>query len=157
MIKKVGSCWYVHKSNYMELSDAIREKSDHPYFEIAINYCDKYFSDYQIIKYDSKKHTVSCIESPDWDTSYEPIVGDSIITYLDTSEVKHIKGKANPQVYHHKWMFVADDYTGFNIEKAKERSALLFSIPNFNTKEVKSRIGYKNYWDKWCKENGILY
>lgn len=142
-MKKVINCYYVHKSNYEELSNYFRENEYHPYIAIAISYCNKYFPNYEVIKYDSKNHTVSCIESPDWNTSMEPIVGDSCITYLDTGEVKIVKGrKNNPQIYHNKWQFVSEDYAGFDVEEAKHRTEIWNKIPNLD----KSRIGNKNYW-----------
>ena len=51
------------------------------------------------------------IRSPDFDKNDEPIAGDSILVSRDGS-FKFTKQKKDPQIYHHKWLFVKDDYTG---------------------------------------------
>lgn len=152
MIKKVGSCYYVHKSNRQELFNKVKDEK----LKIKVLGMDGLYS-YQIIKYDKKNRTVSLIQSPDWYESNEPLVGDGLIFNLDSDdmECKIIKMKKNPQIYHHRWMFMNDNDRSIDIKKSKERSEMLFSIPSFNSKEVKSRIGYKNYWITWCRENNV--
>ena len=151
-MKKVLNNYYVHKSNYNELSETFRESEFHPYIAIAVAYCDKYFPNYEVIKYDSQKQTISCIESPDWNTANEPIVGDSLVTNLITGEVKIIKGRTkNPQIYHNKWMFVDESYTGFDVQAARERTKLWNSIDNID----KKRIGNQDYWFLILDANGI--
>lgn len=156
MMKKVMNTYYVHKSNRWELFKL-------PFFteqaKRIVNGLDG-FLDYQIIKYDWFNHKLSLIKSPDWDTANEPIVGNTYVFDLsqgnDLSDTpkKIIKGRTNnPQIYHNKWMFVADDYNGFDIEKAKERTKLWNSIPNIS--EHKCRIGNQNYWFELLDSNRI--
>ena len=45
-------------------------------------------------------------------------------------------------IYHHKWLFVDDDYKGFNVEESKRRLAAWLVLPDVN----KSRIGRRNSW-----------
>lgn len=128
----------------------------YPFILIAIENYDKYGIDYEVIKYDKRKQTISFIQSPDWNSSNEPYVSYSVVINIKTCKVKIIKGrKTNPQIYHHKWMFVADDYDGFDVLKSKIRTNILNSVASFNDKDVKSKIGNKEYWNKWCKENRI--
>lgn len=144
-MKKVMNCLYVHKSNISELH--LDDLGNY-----AIEILDRKFPNYQVVKYDPKKRVISGIESPDWNTANEPIVGDSMIINLVTGEEKIYKGrKENPQIYHNKWQFVADDYTGFDIEAAKQRTIEWNNIPNLN----KSKIGNKNYWVELLKANGM--
>ena len=96
-----------------------------------------------------KNNKVSFIASPDWDTAREPLVGDSYVTDIFDVQFKTIKSKG--QIYHHKWMFVSDDYNGFNIQESKEWSDIWTKILPRN-REVKSRIGYKKYWNEILKE-----
>ena len=42
-------------------------------------------------------------------------------------------------------MFVDNNYSGFNVEESKQWSKVWQSILP-NTKEIKSKIGYKKYW-----------
>ena len=53
-----------------------------------------------------------------------------------------MKQKSSPQIYHHKWLFVTDDYPGFDVEESKNRSRKWVSLPNIDY----SRIGYKKFW-----------
>ena len=50
-------------------------------------------------------------------------------------------------------MFVADNYTGFDIQKSKERSKQIEAIPNI--KSLKSKIGNAKFWEQLLKENGM--
>ena len=106
--------------------------------------------EYTIVKRQKNSGEYSFIHSPDWDTSHEPIVGNSIKVKSDGS-LSHTKMSKDPKIYHHKHEFVGDDYKGFNIEKSKQRSSLWKPVVD-NIKEhdpkVKSRIGNKSYWDR---------
>jgi hypothetical protein len=130
--KQMGSAIYVHKSaeDVLPPEDLNRAK------QLGGN------PDYEVVKYDTKTGNVTFIGSPDWDTSDEPIVGDAVLVKLDGS-VKLIKQKSSPQIYHHKWLFVRDNYTGFNIQDSMNRSRKWLSIPNVDF----ARIGYKSFWD----------
>ena len=83
---------------------------------------------YSIIKYDSKNDNITFIYSPDWDSASEPIVGNAILVRGDGSK-REIKQKSSPQIYHHKWLFVRDDYSGFDSEESKQRSRNPHSRP----------------------------
>lgn len=131
--KQVGNTIYLHKSVEDKLPS-----------EILINAKDKLLNDfnYTIVKYDQSNGNITFIQSPDWDTSDEPIVGDAILIRGDGTE-RFIKEKKTPQIYHHKWLFVNDNYNGFNTEESKERSRSWLKVPNIEF----NKIGYKNYWD----------
>lgn len=143
MYKKIGSTFYVHKSNIKEMYNLL-EKNELLAITSIIDELPKSFS-YEILKYDKKNKKISFIQSPDWDTAREPLVGDSYTS--DIFDVKFRTIKSKGQIYHHKWMFVSDDYTGFNIEKSKQWSNEWANVLP-NTREVKSRIGYRKYWDE---------
>ena len=49
---------------------------------------------------------------------------------------------SDPYIYHHKWLFVADDYDGFDVEESKSRSDAWLALPQVD----KSRIGRACYW-----------
>ena len=56
------------------------------------------------------------MDSPDFDTSYFPIVKASFKVNSDNTfpKAQPRKSKDNPPIYHHRWLFVKDDYTGFD-------------------------------------------
>lgn len=150
MYKKIGLTFYVHKSNIQEVFDILEENTVAA-IKLASSNLPKEF-DYDILKFDKKNSKVSFIASPDWDIAREPLVGDSYTTNLLDIQFKLIKSKG--QIYHHKWMFVSEDYKGFDINKSREWSSIWTSILP-NTREIKSRIGYKKYWDEVLKEYNL--
>lgn len=118
----------------------------------------KDFMEVEIVKVDVKNNKVSFIKSPDWDIAREPLVGDAYMIDLNENAplrkrtVKITKSKG--QIYHHKWMFVADDYQGFDIEESKKWSEKWQSVIPAE-RGIKSRIGYKKYWDEYLKKYGL--
>ena len=97
--------------------------------------------DYQVVKFNPKTGTFSFIKSNDFDTEHEPSVNGGITVKADGSS------KPFPDagwIYHHKWLWVADDYQGFDVEESKRRSLNWVSLPNID----KSRIGQRTFWNK---------
>lgn len=131
--KQVGNTIYLHKS--------VEDKLPSEVLVLAKEKLPTDF-DYTIVKFDESNGNITFINSPDWDSADEPIVGDAILIRGDGSE-RLIKQKKSPQIYHHKWLFVNDGYTGFNTEESKERSRRWLKVPNIEF----NKIGYKNYWD----------
>ena len=141
MIKKVAGAYYAHKSNIDELLSFIPLKHRELVFAVC-ELCDK---EYTVVKY--TEEAVTLIYSPDWDTANEPEVGVQYRYKLcdvfnNNLEYKVLPGRG--QIYHNKWQFVSDDYSGFDIGEAKDRTLLWNAIPNI--KAHKSKIGYKKYW-----------
>ena len=117
--KQMGSNIYVHKSSKHILGGVINKiKSLMP----------KNLK-YEVIKYNETTGNISFINSPDWNTADEPTVGTSILI-KPTGVVNTTVQKSNPQIYHHKWLFVNDGYTGFNVEESKKRSIAWLKLPN---------------------------
>jgi hypothetical protein len=133
--KKIGDTFYMHRSvNNEKYSELINK---------AIELLDKNF-DYEVLKINEKKKEISFIQSLDWNTAHEPIVGDSYKININTHKITFCKGrKNNPQIYHHKWMFVEDDYKGFDVEESKQRSK---TWENSGIEFDRKKIGNSNYW-----------
>lgn len=137
--KKIGGYLYFHK--------LYRERFAHLNIETFAAYLPADF-DYHIIKVGigARKGTVSFISCPTFDELDEPIVGMSI--QVDKNgNIRKTPQAANPQLYHHRWMFVADTYDKFCIEGSKRRSCWWKGKVG-NNKEISSRIGRKAYWEK---------
>lgn len=98
---------------------------------------------YDVVKLDKRTGTVSFIQSPDFDTADEPTVG-TLITVKPDGSVTRRGQLADPQIYHHKWLFVADDYDGFDIEASKERSRQWTALDGID----RSCIGRRSYWEQ---------
>lgn len=150
MYKKVGYSYYVHKSNLVELLD-LCSFEDREYIMRIIDSAKMFLLlDFDIVKFDSHTRNVSLIQCSTWDTLNEPIVGDSYCFHPDFS-FKVIRG--GTKVYHNKWQFVADNYDGFDVEKAKKRTKVWNSIPNI--KNYKSKIGNKDFWYALLGEHNL--
>lgn len=118
--KQVGNSLYVHKLYADEvIPKAILQKADkiltaaYPEF------------DYNCIMWDVKRNIIRFDESSDFDTAQEPHVGEYIVIALSGNQQPR-KGYSN-SIWHHKWMWVKDDYTGFDVDKSKEWSKLWLS------------------------------
>lgn len=99
-----------------------------------------------IVRIDHSSSEVALIESIDFDLEEEPAVGTSICFREDGCRVT--KPAKNPLIYHHKWMFVQDDYLGFSVTGSKARSMAWKQHLGVN-QHVSSRIGRKSFWDAW--------
>lgn len=108
--KQMGSQVYLHKDY---VSDVIPKKV----WENALKVLSDADSDfeYNCVMYDTKTGNVRFDEAPDFDESREPIVGDTITVKPDGS-VK--RGHSN-YIWHHKWLWVKNDYQGFDVNQSK--------------------------------------
>ena len=108
--KEIGGEIYFHK-NYAEdilpdeiLSQALQLlEEEHPGFE------------YNCLKYNPKTGVVAFQEAPDFDSAREPVVGDYVSVNTDTGVVK--TGHSN-YIWHHKWNWVKNDYSGFDVAES---------------------------------------
>jgi hypothetical protein len=98
---------------------------------------------YTVVKYNQQTGAVSFIHSPDFDTAPEPTVGD-LWTVSPTGAARLRRQLPDPYLYHHKWLFVADNYPGFDVQASKARSLLWHALPDVD----RSRIGRRSYWEE---------
>lgn len=106
--------------------------------------------DPQIVRYDSDKDEVCLIECHDFDTADEPAVGRSLLIPMTSGDVKITNPSSNPLIYHHKWMFVKDDYQGFDVKKSKQRS-IWWKSRMGKDRRLSSRIGRLSFWQSWIE------
>lgn len=132
--KTIGGAVYLHRQYEHLLGSPVQEAKEHlpPDF------------DYTIVKYHEARGSVSFLHSPDFDTAPEPTVGDSWIIYADGRKQQR-RQAADAFIYHHKWLFVADDYIGFDVNASRGRSREWMSL----TPPVDyARIGRQSYWEE---------
>jgi len=135
--KPMGGAVYIHKYYENLLPDAFNH-----YKEILSNQFPDY--EYNIVKFG--KDGASFLYSPDFDTAEEPVV-ESYVTVKSDGFAKPGKSKT---IYHHKWLFVKDDYPGFDVDKSFERSKAWLQIPSIPF----SKIGQnKEYWNGFLQQN----
>lgn len=133
--KKMGDDLYFHK-------DYVNEYINPNFYNQLKSYLPNGVI-FNIIKYNDRNRTVSFINSPDFNKSDEPIVGDSYKVRED-GRVTITRQKSDPQIYHHKWLFVKDDYKGFDVEESKYRSTQWLEVSD---RINMSKIGTKSYWE----------
>ena len=79
-------------------------------------------------------------------TEREPVVGTMVFVNTVTGEIKE---KYNPQIYHHKWLFVPESFLGFDVQESYEWSQTWLS------KLDESASGYKNKWSEQLRKVGL--
>ena len=109
--KVIGGKIYIHKG----YADRIIDKET---LEQAAELLPQFFY-YNCIMYDPKKQVIRFDEAPDFDTEREPHPGDFIEVNL---QIKTIRTGHSDFIWHHKWMWVDDNYEGFDVEKSYQWS-----------------------------------
>ena len=80
--------------------------------------------EFNTVKYNPKTQVISFQECPDFDTAREPKVGDYVIVKPDgTTKRGH-----SEYIFHHPWLWVTNDYTGFDVSKSWEWSKKWLSV-----------------------------
>ena len=145
--KRVINRLYIHKSALSSLSSELQRtvrqsldiaQSKHGTFE------------YDIVRIGLKDGSVAFTRVHGWDDVPEPMKGVSIS--VRGGSVTVVDDTSRKLVYHHKWMMVNDDYTGFNVEESKRRSAwweghpVVVSLMRDRNERFKSKIGMHDYW-----------
>ena len=98
--------------------------------------------EYSVVKLNQRNDSVSFIQCPGFDVEQEPAI-TAIIVVNATGQVQRRTTPADPYIYHHKWLFVPDDYRGFDVAESKARSEQWIALGDVD----RSRIGRKSYWE----------
>lgn len=80
-------------------------------------------------------------------TEREPVVGQMV--YVDTATGK-VWNKYNSQIYHHKWLWVPEGFTGFDVQESYDWSKLWLSKVN------ETASGYPHKWEEQLKKYNII-
>lgn len=154
MIKQCGKTYYSHKTNIAELAKKLSIQDQSILMDLLY---DNISVEFDIIKVDLTNKSISLIRCIGWDTLPEPKVLEiNVYSYKkELQHTRHVEYKSNPPIYRDKWMFVSNNYNGFNIEEAKKRTELLKkSLPTYN--EIKTKIGRYDEWEQLLKKYNIL-
>lgn len=133
--KRVGRRHYVHRSAVGQSripSELVEAAAEH----LPPGW------DYVVVRWDAGTGEVAFIRSPDWDEAPEPTVGDLVAVRADGTVRSRRVSPDRAQIYHHKWMFVAENYAGFDVEESRARSEAWKRLD-----PDRSRIGWKAYWE----------
>lgn len=108
--KQVGDKIYVHR-RYADL--VIPKKSLKQALDLAA--ASMPFEPTSVL-WDRRDNIVRFDEAPGFDTEQEPRVGRYVAVNLSTGAVRTGSSDA---IWHHKWLWVQDDYDGFDVRKAR--------------------------------------
>jgi len=131
--KEIGGAVYIHRRYEDVLGEVVAEAKE----RLPAGF------EYQVVKYDARSGNVSFIESPDFDEADEPAVGE-VVTVKPDGTVRRRRAADDPEIYHHKWLFVRDDYEGFDVEESRERSRAWTGLEGVD----RTRIGRRSYWER---------
>ena len=139
--KQVDNCLYFH-------SDYARQIIPTEIYESAIKKLTElsgvfYFN---CVRWNFRTNEVRFDEAFDFDISHEPRVG----VFININPDGRFNQGDTASIWHHKWMWVADDYAGFDVEASFQRSAQWVPLdPDFQ------RIGHRGYWREWLAQNNL--
>jgi hypothetical protein len=95
--------------------------------------------EYNCLKISTDSNVVVFMHSQDFDTAAEPVAGKWCRVDMDDLTVKH--GDTG-NIWHHKWLWVMDDYAGFDVDAAFLRSQVWLALDDVEM----ARIGNPKYW-----------
>lgn len=82
--------------------------------------------EFNCMRFDLKTGQLAFVECPDFDTSREPVVGRMYV--VDSSDEPGKVTKFFNQIYHHKWLWVDNSYSGFDVAESWEWSKTWLSV-----------------------------
>lgn len=149
--KRMGYQVWVHKDY---ITDII-PKEDYEKFK---SYVDEDF-DFEVLRWDANKNELAFIECNDFNTSHEPVLGkiQRILKYDGDDILERLpiqNPPTDPLIYHHKWVFVKDDYQGFDVKESKARS-IEWKQKLGVDRATSSKIGRLSFWNNWLAENNL--
>ena len=130
--KEIGYAVYLHRDYDDRLGEPV---------EWAKRHLPEHY-EYTVVKLNQRNDAVSFIDCPNFDSEHEPVIRGIVVVNADGS-VQRRTMPSDPYIYHHKWLFVMDDYQGFDVERSKDRSRCWTSLQDVD----RSRIGKKSYWE----------
>lgn len=136
--KRISTRIYVHR-------DYALRAIPRELFQLAMRIAETYPFEFTCVCYDLSDGTIRLDEAPDFDTAREPVVGN----YLSISPAKGFRLGKSPGIWHHKWLWVLDDYTGFDVQESYKWSRTWLA------KLKKSAKGTQRTWLAQLAEVGL--
>jgi hypothetical protein len=97
--------------------------------------------EYNALKVSQESNIVVFMHSIDFDTAAEPVAGNWCRVDFN-ARVPVIKVGRTQNIWHHKWLWVMDDYKGFDVEASFQRSQVWLALDDVDM----YRIGNPEYW-----------
>jgi hypothetical protein len=97
--------------------------------------------DYNVVCYHEGSGQVNLVEARDFDVADEPTLGKVLTIKPDSTTLVR---QYNNHLYHHKWLFVMDDYDGFDMLGSMQRSVDWMALDGVDT----AKVGHRRYWSE---------
>lgn len=117
--KAIGGYVYLHKNYAEDVMSIERWKKAQ---ELCKEADPELFDSYNCIRYTFNNGNVRFDECPDFNTAREPHVSRYLEVSPKTGEV--LRSGYSNNIFHHKWLWVKDDYKGFNVQESYNWSKL---------------------------------
>jgi len=141
--KQMGNYVYIHRNYSYVLPEPERVYkagqalvASHP----------KFAQVYNCIRYDLNRGLVRFDEAPEFDLISEPAVGNWVVVDPEIDRV--IQEGCTVFIWHHKWMWVMNDYDGFDVRASRAWSRMWL-------RKISSPSGSKNIWLNQIKAAGL--
>lgn len=98
---------------------------------------------FNLLRWNVTTNDLTFINCTEFDSEPTPTVGDFVTVYHDgktSTKITH-----SNLLYHHKWLWVKDEYAGFDVEASFAYSRSWLSNPKIDSK----KIGHKSYWSQF--------
>jgi hypothetical protein len=130
--KRIGGAVYVHRNYEHVLGESLASAKT----QLPVGFS------YTVVKSNESTGNFSFIHCPNFDTAEEPATSEYAVVKANGT-MKVCAALPDPYIYHHKWLFVAADYTGFDVAASMQRSIAWMLLPDID----KSLIGRSSYWN----------
>jgi len=140
--KVIGGQVYFHKTALPEMPEDVQRMFSQAIQQLPAD------TQFNTLMYEpaskDKPARIRFDESLDFDTAREPTPGN----YISVDAEGNVKtGKTN-QIFHHKWMWVPENYSGFDVNDS-------FNWSKKWTEKISRPSGYPDKWDAELKEVGL--
>lgn len=122
--KEVGGQLYLHK-DYVDKILPYGSITKEVYDQAVASLPDGVSYNFTCVMLDKNKNIIRFDEAPDFDTAREPIPGNYLS--LNLNDMTYRNGYSD-YIWHHKWLWVMNDYTGFDVAKSWEWSKKYLSV-----------------------------
>lgn len=137
--KYIGNKLYFHKQYVDEVLDEEQLKM---FYEMD----SKVPFEYNCVRLLIRENKLALIEAPDFDTAREPVVGR--IFYQASEEADNRISRFYNNIWHHKWLWVKDDYEGFDVKESWEWSRKWLSVLD-TMADGSNETNWKNQLEKY--------
>lgn len=90
--------------------------------------------EFRCFRYNTKTREIVLHEAPDFDTAREPIPGSTLRITDDLIRLGYCD-----QIWHHKWLWVKDDYDGFDVAESWNWSKKYLAVLHDDGTKVANR------------------